>query len=149
MSGPEILSLIPHRPPFLFVDEVVEATNDRIITRKFVDPKSDFFKGHYPNRPVMPGVLICEAAFQAGALLIARRLGGAGATPESVPVVTRIRDARFKRMVRPGETLDVEVSVDDELDECYFMTGRVRVDGALAVRVEFAAMMASPESRAS
>ena len=144
MSEPLLLTAIPHRPPFLFVDEIVEVTDKRIVTRTFVDPQADFFKGHYPDQPVMPGVLICEAAFQSGALLIAHLIGGVDTDAAKVPVVTRISDARFKRIVKPGETLDIEVVVDDELDGCYYMTGRVRVGGKLTTRVAFAAMMASP-----
>jgi 3-hydroxyacyl-[acyl-carrier-protein] dehydratase len=59
-----------------------------------------------------------------------------------VPVITRIGDARFKKIVRPGDTLEVEVCLDDKLDEAYYMTGRVRVAGAVAVRVTFVVMMA-------
>lgn len=143
MSETPALSSIPHRPPFLFVDEVVEASADRIVTRKLADPQAEFFRGHYPDHPVMPGVLICECCFQAGALLVAHRLDGAEAG--TVPVITRIQDARFKRMVKPGQTLDVEVTLDDELDGAYFMTGRVTVDGKAVVRVTFAAMQASSE----
>lgn len=148
MSDTLAVSAIPHRPPFLFVDEIVEVSDDRIVARKFVDPASEFFRGHYPNQPVMPGVLICEACFQAGALLIARRNGGAD-TWDGVPVLTRITDARFKRIVKPGETLQLEAVVDDELDGAFYMTGRATVDGKLAVRVGFACMLASGEGGAS
>ncbi len=71
MTGGLSLTAIPHRPPFLFVDEIVEVDDRRILTRKFADPDSDFFRGHYPDYPVMPGVLVCESCFQSGALLIA------------------------------------------------------------------------------
>jgi 3-hydroxyacyl-[acyl-carrier-protein] dehydratase len=132
---------IPHRPPFLFVDEIVEVADRRILTRKCVDPESDFLRGHYPGNPVMPGVLLCECCFQAGALLIANEIGGYDASP-GVPVVTRITDARFKHMVRPGQTVDVEVTLDEELSGAYFLTGRASVDGRLALRVGFACMLA-------
>ncbi len=143
MSQGVALSSIPHRPPFLFVDEVVEVSDDRIVTTKLADPDAEFFKGHYPDHPVMPGVLICECCFQAGALLIAHKLDGAEVG--TVPVITRIQDARFKRMVRPGQTLQIEVTLDEELDGAYFMTGRVTVEGKAVVRVAFAAMQASSE----
>ena len=138
------LSSIPHRPPFRFVDEIVEVTDDRILAFAKVDPEADFFRGHYPGQPVMPGVLLCEAAFQAGALLIAHKLGSIR-EDKSVPVVTRIQDAKFKRMVKPGDRLDIEVQLDDQLEEAYFLTGRVRVGGAIALRVTFACMMAPVE----
>lgn len=131
------LSAIPHRPPFLFVDHVVDISRDRIVTSTLANPDADFFRGHYPDDPVMPGVLICECCFQAGALLIAHRNTSAD-TSNGIPVLTRITNARFKRIVRPGQTLHVEVTLDDELDGAYFMTGRVTVDGKAVVRVAFA-----------
>lgn len=135
---------IPHRPPFLFVDEIVEVSESRIAARKYVDPASDFFRGHYPGRPIMPGVLICEACFQAGALLIAHRIGGYDPA-KGVPVLTRITDARFKRIVKPGETLDLEATIDEELPGAYYLTGKASVEGTLAVRVGFVCMMAKTE----
>ena len=138
------LNDIPHRPPFLFVDEIVEVDERRILTRTFVDPESDFFRGHYPHQPVMPGVLICEACFQSGALLIASKIGPQNASLD-VPVLARITDARFKRIVRPGETLHIEVTLDEELDRAYFMTGRCTVDGKQAVRVVFVCMLAASD----
>ena len=89
----------------------------------------------------MPGVLLCECCFQAGALLIAHRVGGVDPSKE-VPVLTRITDARFKRIVKPGQTLHVEATLDDELDGAYFMTGRITVDGKAVLRVGFACMLA-------
>ncbi len=144
MSRPLSVSAIPHRPPFLFVDEIVDVADDCIHTRKRVDAAADFFRGHYPGAPVMPGVLLCECCFQAGALLIAHRLGGLS-TAQGVPVITRIQDARFKRMVRPGDSLDVAVTLDEVLDNAYFMTGRVTVAERLALRVTFAATQVSAE----
>lgn len=135
------LTSIPHRPPFLFVDEIVEVHERRILTSKFVDPESDFFRGHYPGQPVMPGVLVCESCFQSGALLIAHVIGSDVAS-KGVPVLTRIGDARFKQIVGPGQTLNVEVTLDEELDGAYFLTARAMVDGKLAVRVTFACMLA-------
>ena len=141
MSALISIDSIPHRPPFRFVDEIVEVDQGRIVTRYSAPVSAPFFAGHYPDHPVMPGVLICESAFQAGALLVAHRLGGIKADGK-VPVITRIGDARFKKIVRPGDTLEVEVCLDDELDGAYFMTGRVRVAGKVAVRVTFVAMLA-------
>lgn len=134
------IDAIPHREPFLFVDEIVEVDEQHIVTAKYVDPSADFFRGHYPDEPLMPGVLQCEACFQAGALLVAHLLG-AGRPWRGVPVVTRIADARFKRIVRPGDKLRCEVTLDDTLDNCFFLTGRASVDGKLASRVEFACML--------
>ena len=139
------IEAIPHREPFLFVDEIVAVDDRRIVTTKFINPAAAFFRGHYPGTPLMPGVLQCEACFQAGALLVAHLLGGAGSQP-GVPVVTRIKDARFKRIVRPGDTLRCEVTLDETLDNCFFLTGRASVDGKLASRVVFACMLAEAET---
>ena len=136
------LDSIPHRPPFLFVDEIVEVQERRIVTRKLADPEADFFRGHYPTHPVMPGVLLCECCFQAGALLMADRIGPSD-SPDGVPVLTRISDARFKHMVEPGQTVEIEVTLDDELEGAYYMVGRATVEGKLVLRVSFACMLAS------
>ncbi len=154
-------AVIPHRSPFLFLDEVVELDERRILARTLADPRADYFRGHYPGNPVMPGVLISECVFQAGAFLLACRiqraagrtqsaerrsprgpvLGENSAIADGTPVLTRIRDARFKRIVRPGESLDIEVVLDDELDNAYHLTGRVTVGGESVLRVSFACML--------
>ena len=137
----DIPRLIPHRPPFLFVDEIVEVDEHRIVTRTKVDPEWDFFRGHYPQSPIMPGVLVCECCFQAGALLIAQRIGRTN--PEGrIPVITRISDARFKRMVHPCDVLITDVTLDDELDGAFYLTGRASVEESLAARVAFACILA-------
>ncbi len=157
MNQESVLQTIPHRPPFLFVDEVVELEEQRILTRVQADPAAEFFKGHYPGNPVMPGVLLCECCFQAGALLVGHRIQrdqraagfsprgpGSGentATSSPTPVITRIKDAKFKQIVRPGDILDVEVTIDENVNDVFFMTARLRVGGKLALRVEFAATL--------
>ena len=138
---------IPHREPFLFIKEVTEVGARRIVTKVEADPAADFFRGHYPGDPLMPGVLLCECCFQAGALLIAWALGPDKAS-EGIPVLTRISDARFKHIVRPGDTLTVEVTLDDQLEGAYFLTGRVSVNGRHCVRVSFACMLAPREPAA-
>ena len=144
MTSALTLSSIPHRPPFLFVDEILEVSERRIRTSKFADPAADFFRGHYPGHPVMPGVLLCECCFQAGALLLVHRMGGYDPA-KGVPVLTRITDARFKRIVRPGQMLDVEATLDEELEGAYFMTGRISADGKPVLRVIFACMLGKDE----
>lgn len=140
-SPPNLLGVLPHRPPFLFVDKVAEVGHERIVTRFHADPQADFFKGHYPGRPILPGVLLCECCFQSGALLIAHRKGGWSWT-DGTPVLTRIQDARFKRPVLPGETVQCEVVLDDELERAFVMTGRASVGAELALRVGFTCMLA-------
>jgi len=135
-----IFEAIPHRPPFLFVDEIVELTADRIVARKHVDGSSGFFRGHYPDEPIMPGVLICECCFQAGAILISKREGGWN-PQRGTPVLARISDARFRRIVRPGDTLDIEATCDDHVDNAYYCTGQASVAGESVLRVQFVCML--------
>ncbi len=139
---------IPHRPPFRFVDQIEEVSQDRIRVVCLADRDADFFRGHYPNEPIMPGVLICECCFQAGALLMVHR-GGGSFSSDSMPVVTRIQDARFKRMVKPGDQMDIEVTLDDFVDTAFYMTGRVTVNKQLVVRVGFVCMQVVRESTAT
>ncbi|MHC5110239.1 MAG: 3-hydroxyacyl-ACP dehydratase FabZ family protein [Planctomycetota bacterium] len=141
MADTVSLESIPHRDPFVLVDEVVEVSDQKIVTRRFVDPEMDVLRGHYPEKPILPGVFICESCFQSSALLMAHRLGEVS-TRSGVPVLTRIQDARFKNMVVPGQTLDIEVTLDDELDGACYFTGRVTVEGRPVLRVVFVTMMA-------
>lgn len=140
MNEMPTVTAIPHREPFLFVDQIREVSSDRIVTSKYVDPRAEFFRGHFPGQPVLPGVLLCECCFQAGALLMAHRAGSLEG-PTAIPFLTRIQDARFKRVVQPGETVVVEVVLDDTVDNAYYLTGRASVDGELALRVTFACMV--------
>lgn len=141
MNKDEIQKLIPHRPPFLWLDEVVEITEDSIRARKTLDPELPVFSGHYPDFPVLPGVLQCEACFQAGAVLIAK---SHPVEPGQVPVVTRQNNTRFRRLVRPGETIDIEVTLTEKLANAFFLTGKVSVAGQTAVRLEFACTATKP-----
>lgn len=139
---PFILERIPHRPPFLWLDRVLEIGETAIRAEKTVPADLDIFRGHYPEYPLMPGVLLCEAVFQAGALLIGNLLGrepkvNSGA-PASVPVLTRILGAKFKREVRPGDRLEIRASLVERLGPAWLMKGSVRVGGKVAVQVEFA-----------
>ena len=110
MNHDELLAAIPHRPPFLLVDEVVERTEKRIVCRKTFREDEWFFAGHYPGFPIVPGVLLCEAAMQAGAMLLAQY---EAQTSGGVPVAARLNDVRFKRMVKPGETIEMEVEITE------------------------------------
>ena len=135
-----IEALIPHRDPFLWLDEVVELGETLVRARKRVPEDLAVFAGHYPEFPVLPGVLLCEAVFQAGAVLIA----SAGEIPEGhVPVVTRQQETRFRRMVRPGEVLEIEASLEEVLGGAWFLTGKVSVDDQVAVRLQFACTAAA------
>jgi 3-hydroxyacyl-[acyl-carrier-protein] dehydratase len=134
----EVLKAIPHRPPFLFVDKIIELTENRIKTKKTISPEESFFKGHYPGNPIMPGVLLCESIFQTGAILLSKILGMAENLSGRTPVLTRINDAKFKGMARPGDLLEIEAELVEKLSNAFFMKGTVKVAGKTMVRVEFA-----------
>ena len=139
MSLAQIHAAIPHRDPFLLVDEIVSWTDDRIACRKKFTGDEFFFRGHYPQFPLTPGVLLCEAGMQAGAILLSR---AAAQTPGGVPVATRLNDVRFKKMVRPGDTIDIEVDLVERLANAFFLNAKVTCGGQLAARFEFACTLA-------
>ncbi|MFO1020383.1 MAG: 3-hydroxyacyl-ACP dehydratase FabZ family protein [Planctomycetales bacterium] len=131
----QILEMIPHRDPFVWVDEVQELTPTKITATKFLDPGLDVFRGHYPNFPVLPGVLQCEMCLQAGALLIAQLEKVAEG---QVPVATRINNVKFKHMVKPGDTVQITAELTEKLANAYYLTGKVTVNGKTATTLEFA-----------
>jgi 3-hydroxyacyl-[acyl-carrier-protein] dehydratase len=134
--NPEIIERIPQREPFLYIEEIVSKEDKSITTSKMITGDEDFFKGHFPGDPIMPGVLICEAAFQTGALLMSYIMEGgiAGKTA----VVSRIQSAKFKNMVRPGDEMHMTVSLVDQLENAAYMKGKVTVNGKTALQIEFA-----------
>lgn len=135
LTREEIQQLIPHRDPFLWLDEVVDHTETKLHARKHIPADLDLFRGHYPHFPILPGVIQLEAAFQASAVLIAKTQK----VPEGqVPVVTRVNNAKFRHMVRPGDTLDLEVEITEQLSNAYFLTAKVTVNGQTTVRFDFA-----------
>jgi 3-hydroxyacyl-[acyl-carrier-protein] dehydratase len=134
----EILNAIPHRPPFLFVDRIVELSGIKIKTIKEIRPDEPVFAGHYPGQPIMPGVLICESIFQTGAILLSKMMGGMG----GIPVLTRINNAKFKSIVKPGSILDIEAELVEKVSNAYFMKGKASVGGKTSVTVEFTVTLA-------
>ncbi len=126
---------IPHRPPFLFLTRVIEHEGDRLVAEWDVPTDLPAFEGHFPGQPVLPGVLISEFCFQAGAVLIYATSQDDQNTP-GVPVLTRIEDARFRKVVRPGETLRVEVNLTERLSNARYVTAKVTSDGQNVVRLK-------------
>lgn len=126
---------IPHRAPFLFVDRILEQTADSIITEWTIDPELDVFRGHYPGQPILPGVLSAEFCFQSAALLFSDP--GSEPLTGGVPVLTKIEDARYKRMVRPGETLTARLELTEKLGPARYMRGQVRCGEELVLRISF------------
>ncbi len=141
MTTPEILKAIPHRPPMLLVDEVVSQSESQIVCRKTFKADDYFVQGHFPNYPLVPGVILCECALQSGAILLASKMSDAG----MVPVATRLDGVKFKQMVRPGDTIEIDVTLGEVVSTAYFMTGKVTVGGKLAARLDFACTVAKPQ----
>lgn len=123
----------------LLVDEIVEQDESRIVCRKMFREDEFFFDGHYPNYPLVPGVILCEAAMQAGAILLASQLPDSS---EGVPVATRINDVKFKQMIRPGDEVTLEVELNERLADAFFLTAKVVCGGKAAVRFTFACTVA-------
>ena len=129
----DIKTLIPQREPFLFVDKVLDISDKKITTSLFLSGNEDFFKGHFPGNPIMPGVLLQEAIFQSGAALMATLNSASG-----LGVVTRVQNAKFKSMVKPGDTLSIEVELLEQLANASFMKGNIKVNNKIVVAMEFA-----------
>ncbi|MCK5071123.1 MAG: 3-hydroxyacyl-ACP dehydratase FabZ [Desulfocapsa sp.] len=142
MDNLKITDLIPHRPPFLWVDSMVEFSESSLTTKKVIPEDLDVFKGHYPDHPILPGVLLCEALFQTGALLIALLLKESEKDVEGVPVLTRVEGVKFKRPVGPGDTIHMKVTLKETLGGAWFLKGTLRVHGKVAVQADFACTLA-------
>lgn len=139
MTRQEIEAAIPHRAPMLLVDEVVQREDERLVCRKTFRDDEFFVQGHYPGFPLVPGVILCECAMQAGAVLLSQLVQDA----EGVPVITRVKDVRFRRMVRPGDTIEIEVQLQERLASAFFLTAKVSCEGKTAARLEFACTLAN------
>ena len=135
-----IMQLIPHRYPFLMIDRVVDITPGECATGiKNVSINEHYFQGHFPARPVMPGVLIIEAMAQTAAVLVVHTLG-AGSEGKLVYFMS-IDNARFRRPVVPGDTLAVRVARSHQRGNVWKFDGRAVVAGKLAAEATFAAMI--------
>ena len=141
--GRDVRDFIPHRPPFLFLDRVVAHDGDTLTAEWDVPEDLFAFEGHFPGEPVLPGVLISEFCFQAGAVLIYATSQDDQEAP-GVPVLTRIEDARFRKIVRPGETLRAEIQLTDRLSNARYVTAKVTSGGESVVRLKCVLAVAPP-----
>ena len=137
----KILAALPHRYPFLLVDRVVEVVkSERIHAYKNITFNEQFFQGHFPGKPVMPGVLQLEAMAQAGALLA--HASAPFDPAQKVIFLMSFDRVKFRRVVTPGDRLDLHVSVARQKGPIWRLNGEARVDGALASQAEMMATIA-------
>ncbi|NYZ62610.1 3-hydroxyacyl-ACP dehydratase FabZ [Luteimonas deserti] len=126
-----IHKLLPHRYPFLLVDRVVEfEAGKRVLCYKNVSVNEHFFQGHFPDHPVMPGVLVIEALAQAGGIL--SHLSRGICYDGTLSYLVKVDAAKFSRMVEPGDRLDLEVTIRREIRNMTMYSGVARVDGEQA-----------------
>ena len=135
-----IQEILPHRYPFLLVDKIIELVpRERIVGIKQVTINEYFFRGHFPEAPVMPGVLIIEALAQVGAILALREFDD---RDKKIPFFSGIENARFRRPVVPGDTLTLEVVPMRLGNRVQKMRGEARVDGQLVAEAEIMSVIA-------
>ena len=148
-SGPldirRVMAALPHRYPLLLVDRVESLDPDSgIVAIKAVTMNEQFFQGHFPGRPIMPGVLIVEALAQAAGILAVESLGLSGSG--KLVYFMAIEGAKFRSPVEPGVLLHLEVEFVQKRPSVCKFAGRAKVDGKLVAEANFTAMIADPPS---
>lgn len=141
-----VTDLIPHRPPFLFVDEIVSDAPGAFVGRQTWRADADFYRGHYPGAPITPGVLLCESVFQTAVCYMALKARAAGAKPgEGVPLIVKISDVRFRSPVYPGDTVLIEVKEKDAMGGFTMLSGAMKKsDGTKVMTLDFSVAWKAP-----
>uniref|UniRef100_A8EX77 3-hydroxyacyl-[acyl-carrier-protein] dehydratase FabZ n=2 Tax=Rickettsia canadensis TaxID=788 RepID=FABZ_RICCK len=139
MDITEIMNLIPHRYPFLLVDRVLEIDlNKSILGIKNVTVNEPQFTGHFPARPVMPGVLMVEAMAQLAAILVAKSLGS---TKNKEVFLMTIENSKFRRIVQPGDTMHIHTVIDQQRANVWKFSSTVKIEGEITAESKFTAMI--------
>jgi len=144
MNIKDILSRLPHRYPFLLVDRVLKADGDKLKALKNVTFNEQFFQGHFPDNPVMPGVLIVEALAQAGGLIPLNRIDENNMSDYLVYFMA-IENVKFRKPVVPGDNLILDVELLKRKRNIWRMKGIASVEGETACEAEFMAMIREKE----
>jgi 3-hydroxyacyl-[acyl-carrier-protein] dehydratase len=140
----EIRAILPHRYPFLLVDRIVEMEPERIVGIKQVTNNEPFFQGHFPDFPVMPGVLIVEAMAQTAGVLV---LSSIPDRASKLVLLVAVENARFRRPVVPGDTLRMEMKVIKRRSSVAKMAGIATVDGLVVAEAEVMCKLADKEAQ--
>ena len=142
MGIEDILKSLPHRYPMLLIDKVVECDDQkRIVAVKNVTFNEPFFQGHFPGLPIMPGVLQLEAMAQTAGILL-NRMGG---VEGMIPYFMAIDKAKFRKVVKPGDQMRIEVEIVNIRRKAAKFKGTVQVDGALASQAEMMCMISDAQ----
>jgi beta-hydroxyacyl-ACP dehydratase FabZ len=142
----EIREILPHRYPFLLVDRIVELEADRIVGTKCVTANEPFFQGHFPDFPVMPGVLIVEAMAQTAGVLVLKNMAD---RRNKLVLLVAIEYAKFRKPVVPGDTLHIEMKVIKRKASVAKMAGRATVEGVLVAEAEVMCKLADKEEKSA
>jgi 3-hydroxyacyl-[acyl-carrier-protein] dehydratase len=142
----EIRKILPHRYPMLLVDRILELEADRIVGIKNITANEPFFAGHFPEFPVMPGVLIVEAMAQVAGVLVLKEIPDRA---NKLVFLAGIDNAKFRRPVLPGDQLRIEMKVMKKKASVAKLQGVATVDGAVVAEVEVLCKLADRESKAS
>lgn len=135
----EILEMIPHRYPFLLVDRVIELTpNESIVAIKNVTFNEPQFTGHFPKKPVMPGVLIIEAMAQASAILVSKSMNS---TEDKDVYFMSIEEAKFRKIVEPGDTIHIYSRIDQSRSHVWKFSSKAEVNNVIVAESKFTAMV--------
>lgn len=139
MDRQQIKQLIPHRDPMLLVDEV-DMTGEHTASGKYTVRGDEFFlQGHFPDNPIVPGVILCEVMAQAACILMQEHIEG------KLTLYTGIKNVRFKRQVKPGDTIDINVELTKVSPPFCFVKGEGRVGDEVCVSGEFSVALVDPE----
>jgi len=135
----EILEFLPHRYPFLLIDRIIEfERTKRLVAIKNVTINEPFFQGHFPGHPVMPGVLIVESMAQVGGLMM---LATAAEAEQLIMYFTSLDNVKFRRPVKPGDQLRIEVDMVQRRGRMCKIHGVARVDGEIVCEADMGAMV--------
>jgi len=127
----EIMKILPHRYPFLLVDRVISIEENKIIALKNVSINEPYFQGHFPDYPIVPGVLQIEGIAQVAGILLMRRL-----SEKVIPLFLGIEKARFKKEVKPGDQIIYEVTLIQSKGDIFKLAGIVKVDNKICTQAE-------------